>query len=140
VTARRRIIGDGGTGLIGSISGVLVVLAFVLFAVQLLMNLYTTSVVTSAGYEGARAVAGQRVDHADPRSVAEARLRAEARVRQLLGRYGDRVELDWSGSTPDTVVLRLRAQNQRFLLPGLGAHLGFDQVDRTVRVRVEDTR
>lgn len=131
---------DDGVGLIGAISGVLVVLAFVLFATQLLMNLYTTSVVTSAGYEGARMVAGHRVDHDDPRAVAEARARAETRVRQLLGRYGERVEMDWSASTDDTVVLRLRADTQRFLLPGLPARLGFDRVDRTVRVRVEDLR
>jgi hypothetical protein len=132
--------GDRGAGLIGLLAGVTVTLAFVLFSMQLLMNLYTTSVVTSAGYEGARSVAGQRVDHTDPAVVATARRQAEHRVRHLLGRYGERVSLDWSASTPDVVALRLRGGAPRFLLPGLPAGLGTDEIDRTVRVRVERLR
>jgi hypothetical protein len=115
-------------------------LALVLFAVQLLMNLYTTSIVTSAAHEGARMAAGAGVDHDDPAAVTAARTRGERRVRQLLGQFGERVRMDWTASNDDTVALRIEADTQRFLLPGLQAALGFDHVDRTVRVRVERLR
>lgn len=110
-------------------------LALLLVAVQLLFNLYATSVVGAAGYDAARVVAG-----AAARDDPTAELRAEARARQTLGRYGERVQFDWSGSDDDTVVLRLRAAN-----PGLAARrwagsLGFDTIDRTVRLRVERLR
>jgi len=131
---------ERGSGLIGTIAGVLVFLAFLLFAVQLLMNLYATSAATSAAFDGARMVAGHRVDHADPAAMARARTDAEARMRDELGRFGDRATFDWSGSDGESVAVRIRAAAPHFLLPGLGAPLGFDQIDRTVRVRLEDDR
>lgn len=130
---------EGGVGLVGTISGLLVFLALLLFAVQTLVGLYTRSVVTDAAHEGARIVAGARVDHRDPAAVAAARTRAEAEVRSLLGRFGDSVELDWAGSTADTVALRVRARPPGFLwatLRGPGSAL----FERTVRVRVEAFR
>ena len=109
VTSRRSrrgpgAAGDAGAGLIATLSGLLVFLALLLFAVQTLVALHTRSVVTDAAYEGARAVAGARVDHTDPAAVADAQADAEAKVRSLLGRFGDRVALDWSGTTPDSVA------------------------------------
>ena len=47
----------------GTFAGVLVFLVFLLFAVQLLFNLYATSAVTAAGLDAARVVAAQQVDH-----------------------------------------------------------------------------
>jgi hypothetical protein len=38
------------------------------------------------------------------------------------------------------VALRVQAVNPRVVLPALGAQLGFDTVDRTVRVRREVLR
>jgi hypothetical protein len=130
---------DGGAGLLGSVAGLLVVLALMLLSVQTLVALYTRSVVTDAAWQGARAVAGARVDHDDPAATAAARADAEVEVRRLLGRFGERVELDWSGSTPDAVRLTVRARPPGFLwaaLRGPGAAL----VDRTVTVRVEELR
>jgi hypothetical protein len=106
------------------------------FAVQLLMQLYTTSLLTSAAHEAADVAAGRGVDHADPVAVANARARGEDRARELLGAFGDRVEMDWSASNSDTVVLRVQAETPRFLLGELGAR----RVDRTVRARVETVR
>jgi hypothetical protein len=135
----RRGGGDAGTGLIGSFTALLAFLALVLFSVQLLMSLYTTSVVTSAAHEGARVAAARAVDQGDPAAVAAARARGERRVYQLLGHFGERVRMDWSASDADTVVLRIEADTQRFSLPGLRS-AGIDHVDRTVQIRVEQLR
>lgn len=131
---------DRGAGLVGLIAGVSVFLAFLLFAVQLLTNLYATSAVTTACWDGARQVAGARIDHTDPDVVAHAERAAEARVRAEVGRFGERLAFDWSGTDDDVVVLRVRGTTPRFGLPGLTAPVGFDRVDRQVRVRVESLR
>lgn len=131
---------DRGAGLIGLIGSVVVFLALMLFAVQILVNLYATSVATGAAYEGARQVAGARIDHSDPGAVDEARSRAEDHVRNLLGRAGDEAIVDWSRSTDDEVALRIQIQPPRFGWPGIGARTGFGRIDRTVRVRVEQWR
>ena len=122
--------GERGAGLIGTIAGVTVFLAFLLFAVQLLFNLYATSAVTAAAYDAARLVAG-----GEQPDVA----RAEDHARQVLGRYADRISFDWTVDD-DVVALRVTAENPTFLLPALGGSLGFDEIDRTVRVRVERLR
>ena len=138
-TAQRHARGDErGVGLIGSVAGLLVFLAFMLLAVQTLVALHARSAVTDAAYEGARAVAGARVDHGDPVAVAAAQADAGARVRSLLGRYGDSVELDWSGTTADTVSLRVSARPPTFLWTALRGPTA--PIDRTVRVRVEELR
>lgn len=139
-TGGHRGTGDHGAGLIGSIAGLLVFLAFLLFAVQLLISLYATSTVTGAAYEGARVVAGRRVDHHDPAAVTTARAAAEQQVRSQLGRFGERVAFDWSASTTDTVALRVRADTPTLLLPGLGRAVGIGHIDRTAHVRVEEMR
>lgn len=132
--------GDDGAGLLSGAAGLLVFLGFMLFTTQLLVDLYASSVVTGAAHSGARVVAGARVDHTDAASLDAARSEGERRVRQLLGRHGQGAQLDWSGSTADEIVLRVVVDNPRFALPGVGARLGVDRVDRTVRVRVEELR
>lgn len=136
---RRRAGGEAGTGLIGSVAGLLVFLALLLFAVQTLIALYTRSVVTDAAHQAVRSVAGARVDHSDPVAVAEARRRAEVEVRQLLGGAGDDVQLDWSASTPDTVALTVRAEPPSFLWSALRSPWR-GLVERTVRAQVEQVR
>lgn len=91
-----------------------------LVTVQLAVSLYATSAVTAATYDAARLAAG-RTD----------RGAAEAHARQVLGRFADRVEFDWTGSNDDVVVLRAHAANPSALV---GA------IDRTIRVRVERFR
>jgi hypothetical protein len=128
-----RCRGDEGSGLIGTIGAVVVFLAFLLFAVQLLVGLYGRSVVTSAAYDGARLVAGHRSS-----DRVAARTDAEQRMRQLVG--GLDPQFDWSGSDDDIVVLRVQADNPRFMLPGFAGPLATDHIDRTVTVRVERVR
>jgi hypothetical protein len=104
-----------------------------LFAVQALLNLYATSVVTSVAYDAAREVAGA---DGGPRAIAQ----AEGRARTLLGRFGQTVSFDWSATGEDDVVLRVQGTVPSVLLPTLRGPLAFDDIDRTVRVRVERFR
>lgn len=124
---------DEGAGVVGAAAGFTAFLAFLLFAVQLLSNLYATSVVTSATYDGAR-LAAEAGDHAlDPGH----RHQVEQHVRDLLGDYGNGADFDWSGSDTQVVRLRVSVDNPSFLLRSLPAELPFDTVDRTATVRVE---
>jgi hypothetical protein len=108
----------------------LVFLGLLLFAVQALFNLYATSVVTAVAYDAAR-----RVAVADGGTGSTAA--AEADARRALGRYGERVTFDWSGSDGEVVVLSVHARTPTRLLPAMAGPLAFQEIDRTVRVRVE---
>lgn len=124
---------ERGTGLIASVAGVTVFLALLTVAVQVLVDLYQTSVVTAAGYDVARSVAA---DRDQPPSEADL-LAAEARVRDLLGGVGDDAEVTWD---VDGGVIRLHlvVPTRRFLLPVVAGPLGLDEVDRTISVRAEE--
>ena len=128
---RRR---ERGAGLIGTIAGVTVFLAFLTVALQILMNLYTASVVTAAAYDAARQVAADGQVPLDDAGKAA----AEAYARSLLGRAGDDTEFVWIETDPAVVQLRVIARSPRFLLPVIDGALGLDVIDRTVTVRVEE--
>jgi hypothetical protein len=130
---------ERGGGLIGTMAGLLVLLALLLFAVQSLFALFARSAVTDAAYEGARQVAGARVAHDDLASVVDARGRAERTVRDHLGRFGSSIDLDWSGSSADTIALTVHARPPGFLWNALRG-VGPDPISRTVHVRVERIR
>jgi len=136
VTHPRAGTGDRGSGMVGTVAGLTVFLAFMLFSVQLLTNLYATSVVTSATHDGARRAAQANGDHLDP----GVRRDTENHVRSLLGTYGNDATFDWSRSDTDVVRLRVQIDNPSFLLRSLPASLPFQQVDRTAEVRVERWR
>lgn len=123
---------ERGGGVLSAWFGLVVFFALLLFAVQVLYNLYATSVVTSVSYDAARRVAAAR---GDPDAVA----RAEADARAALGSYASRVTYGWTVDA-DVVVLRVRARNPSFLLPAVAGPVAFGEVDRTVRVRVERFR
>ncbi len=106
---------------------------------QLLYNLYATSVVTATAHDAARDVASREVDHDDPGAVAAARSAAERELRARLGRYSERVEIDWSESDATTVRLRIVAENPDLLFHSAGL-LGFDEIERTVTARVEELK
>lgn len=104
--------------------GVLVFVSLLLFAVQVLVGLYATTVVTAAAYDAAKAVAGADRPPVDV---------AEAAARRHIGRSGDRASFRWAVDD-DVVSLTVRAPRPT-LLP-----LMADDVVRTVRVRVESLR
>jgi hypothetical protein len=134
------LTGDRGAGLIASYAGLVLFLAFLLFAVQLLVDLYATTAATSAAFDGARIVAGSRVAHPDRLAEADARRAAEDRMRSELGEFGRSVSFDWSASNDQVIVLRVVGNAPRLLWPGLQHQLGVGHIDRTVRVRVEAWR
>src|SRR5262245_61743328 len=81
---------DAGTGLVSTLAGVVVFLAFLLLAVQSLVDLCATSVVTAVAYDAARMVSTSS-DPSDPAVLAA----AEADARTRLGPYADRVVWTW---------------------------------------------
>lgn len=123
---------ERGTGLIGSVAGVTVFLALLTVAVQILVDLYQTSVVTAAGYDAARSVAA---DPDQPPSDHELDA-ATARIEELLGGAARGASIEWE-VTGDVVRLHLVVPTRRFLLPAVAGPLGLDEVDRTITVRVE---
>jgi hypothetical protein len=125
-TTSTRSADETGSGLLGTLVGVTVFLVLLLFAVQLAVNLYATSAVTTGAYDAARKVAG-----AEGVTPAE----AEAAARDLL----DEPELTftWDTSRDDVVVLRLEARRPS-LLPNVP--MPFQVIDRTVTVRREALR
>lgn len=123
---------DAGAGLVGTLAGVAVFLVLLLFAVQVLLNLYATSVVTAAAFDAAREVAAAGGDR---RAVAA----AEAKAREVLGRYASAVTFEWTVPAGEDVVVRVRAENRLFAFPGLSIE-PLQVVDRTVRARIECVR
>lgn len=125
--------GEDGSSPINAVFGVAIFLIFVLFASQVLLHLYGTSVVTATAFDAARLVAGQ--DATTP-------VEAEQRARELLGEYGadPSVAFDWSGSTADQVVLVVDGPSPARLVSALTELAGLDGIRREVRVRVEEFR
>jgi hypothetical protein len=122
-------VDERGGGPISIWVGFSVFLVMLLFAAQVLFNLYAASVVTAVSYDAARRVAGS---DGGTSYMAE----AEAKARVSLGRYERWVEFDWDGTTDEEVVLRVQADTPS-LLP---AATGLDRLDRTIRIRVERFR
>jgi Flp pilus assembly protein TadG len=123
---------EDGAGTLSTILGAGVFVLLMLFAAQVLIGLYASSVVSAATYDAAKSVAGS--DSGDA-----ARGDAVANARAQLGEYGRRVTFDWSGSSADVVKLQARAPRPSFLSVSLtGPVLG--DIVRTVTVRVEKVR
>jgi len=126
-------VDERGGGPISLWIGFSAFLVMLLFAVQVLFNLYAASVVTAVSYDAARRVAGSE-------GGAPYMAVAEEQARRSLGRYGSRVTFDWSATNTEEVVLRVRSDNPSVLLPVLAGPAALDRLDRTIRVRVERFR
>jgi hypothetical protein len=123
--------GERGAGLFASAFGLVMFLAFLMLAVQVLVSLYATSVVTSAAYDAGRYAArtgdtgGAQARFA--RAVGGADVRASITV--LAGSNG-----------PDQVVVTVTGEAPTFLAGRFAADLPFGTIDRTIRVRGESFR
>lgn len=134
---RARLRSERGTGLIGTTAGIAVFLVFLLFAVQLTVDLYARSSVSAAGYDAARSVAARNVDHDDPASVRRAVAHAEQGFRDLLGDLGRDAEVTWQVDA-EQVRLRVRADSPTIVPRALEADTGLGRIDRTFVVRIEE--
>lgn len=115
---------DVGTGIISAVFGIAIFLVFVLFASQVLLNLYTRSVVTSAATRGAEIVAA-----ANGGPTAEPV--ADATVERLLGQEASRATLTWQVTSTE-VALTVRLTSPSLLPVALGGPLGLERITRTV--------
>ena len=111
-----------------------VFLAFLLFAVQLLFGLYASSTVTAVANDAAVRAASA---DAPPLEVIE------AEARRSLGEVGASASFVWRSDDSDgdgladTVVLEVVARPPRFLPRSIGGAVGLDEIRRSVRVRTE---
>jgi hypothetical protein len=131
---------DRGAGLIGSVTGLLVVVLLLMLAAQVMLGLYATSTLRAALHDAASRAANEGA--ATPASLA--RLAAEAEAS--LGRMGDRttvtlrvVDGDGDGAG-DVVVGEAVAVPPRVVPRSVGGVVGVDEVHAGVRVRVERPR
>lgn len=118
--------------MIPTVTGVGCFLLLLLFAVQVLFNLYSASAVQAAAFDAARLVA------TNPSAEPGAQALAERHVRAVLGRYGDErvrsVDVDFED---DSVVLTVSAENRSLLPRLLPGGLASDEIERSARVRIE---
>jgi hypothetical protein len=132
-----RLRGAHGTGVISTASGVVVVIVFLMFAVQLLFGLYASTVVTAVANDAARRAASS--GSADRGLIVD-------EARRSLGGVGETATFRWSDDDHDgdgvidTVVLTVVARPRRFVPPSIGGRVGLDRIERTVRVRAEEFR
>lgn len=129
---------ERGAGTFGTAAGFLVFLLLMFAAVQILFNLYATSMVTAAAHDAARQVAGFAASGDRCGAVDD----AEADFVERLGDYGTagHATLEWVCTDPDVVTVRVIARHPSILparLAGLGT---LAELDRTIRIRVEDDR
>jgi hypothetical protein len=124
-----------GTGMVGTVIGVAMLLLLLLFAVQVLFGLYAKSVVTAVTYDAAKNVAG-----ADLGDTPVRRAEAEEEAKRQLGRLGRQTTFDWAGSDSDNVRLTVRAERPSILPGALLDTAGLGHIERTVLVRVERVR
>ena len=129
---------ERGTGLLGTLSGFFVFLLLLFAAVQILFNLYATSMVTSAAYDAARVVAGY--DSAADRCAAVPA--GEAIFRDSLGDYADQglAQLTWTCNDADVVRVVVVADHPTILPPRLQGLIGLGHLERAIEIRVEDIR
>ncbi|MDP8992991.1 MAG: hypothetical protein M3N31_08095, partial [Actinomycetota bacterium] len=108
-SAGRRHRNEEGAGIVSTVAGVAVFLVLLLLAVQVLVGLYATSVVTAVTYDAAKVLAG-----ADQGDSAAGRAHAEAAARRQLGRFGERAAFRWDNDA-DTVRLDVKAPRPTLL-------------------------
>ncbi len=116
--------GERGSGILSMSLGLVVFFTLLVFAVQVMYNLYATSVITSLALDAARDVAER-----DGPTSGE----AEAEFRQHIG--GD-VSFDIV-VIGDTVQASVQWET-RSLFPSISDARAFGVLDRTFEVRVEE--
>jgi hypothetical protein len=127
-----------GTGVIGSTSGALAFLLFLLFATQVALCASASATLSAVGLDTARRVAGADVDRSDPRQLDLAERNATSSLRHRLGSMGTRARVTWQ---VDPQFVRLHVQVGT---PGVAAQIthavGWRTIDRTFVIAAEAPR
>ena len=124
-----------GVGLLSAVFGLAFFLAFMLFATQISVRLYASATITDDAYRAARVVAGDSVQRQGRDGVAAAMEAQSARLRE---RYDALTpEITWGPLDGDQILLTLTVHPRGELIGGLDGLLGFDTIQRTVRVHRE---
>jgi len=131
----RRRFGERGSGLIGTSAGFLVFLLLLFAAVQILFNLYATTMVTTAAHEAAMKVAG--FDASADRCAAVPA--AEAAFIDSLGQYGrdGHASLTWTCDDPQRVIVRITADHPTMLPRAVAGLFGLSHMSKIIEVRTE---
>ena len=125
---------ERGSGLLGSVLGVGILIALLGLASNVALGLWTRSTVDAVAYDAARDVA-TAPSGSDPAAVRSA---AVHRAEALLGRYGRRVDLRFEGAwTAPSVTLRVRAPGISLLPRMLGDGPVVGALDRRIVVARE---
>jgi hypothetical protein len=130
---------DRGVGMVPTAAGFLVFLVFLLLAVQVLYGLYATSTVRGALNDAASRAANGVAGEAELARLADD-------AERSLGPMGERTTIllrlvdDDADGVPDVVVGSALADPPRFVPPGLSGVGGLDDIDVSVRVRIERFR
>ncbi|MGE0880745.1 MAG: hypothetical protein AB7O61_19025 [Acidimicrobiia bacterium] len=106
--------------------GLVIFLAFLFFATQIITGLYRISTITAEGYSSARRVAAASASPNTPGTE----------IARLTGRYRG-LTADFDASTTDDIVLHLHLDNPDWFISGLNAAIGLRTFDRDIRVRRE---
>jgi hypothetical protein len=132
------ISSESGFATVGTAAGFLVFLLLLFSAVQVLFDLYATSMVTTAAHDAAREVARFRASPDRCRAVDQ----ASAGFVEDLGEYGKagHATLEWTCTDPAIVRLRVTATHPSILPARVGRLLSLSEVDRTIEIRIEDSR
>jgi Flp pilus assembly protein TadG len=130
---------DRGVGMVPTAAGFVVFLVFLLLAVQVLFGLYATSTLRGALNDAASRAANG--------TASEAELERLARdAERSLGPMGDRTMIqlrlvdDDGDGVPDVVAGSAVDDPPRFVPPPLRGVAGLDDIDVSVRVRIERFR
>lgn len=124
----RRLQTEQGAGLVSSVAGVLVFLAFLLFAAQILVHLFATSYVNAAAFDAARLASGSA-------GVTEGV--AQQHGLSVLGSFASRVSVFAVDIGAEQVTVEVEATSPALLPATFGRVIGTASIDRTVTLRRE---
>jgi len=124
--------------MIGTSTGFLVFLLLMFAAIQILFNLYATTMVTTAAHEAAMKVAGY--DASVDRCAAVPA--AEAAFIDALGQYGSEgyATLSWTCTDPQRVIVVVTADHPTVLPRAVAGIFGLSRLRKTIEVRTETKR
>jgi hypothetical protein len=123
-----RLQAEEGVGLVSSVAGVMVFLAFLLLAAQVLVHLFATSYVNAAAFDAARLASGSA-------GVTEAA--AAEHGLKVLGSFAGRVSVFTVDIAVEAVHVHVEADSPALLPAAFGRVVGSTAIDRVVVLRRE---